>query len=1225
MRKGLLALSILILGANIVGTQDMQITVCNAGCDFPNSNLQGGINSATPGAEILLQEGYTYQGSFYLPRHGGTSYVTIRTGVSATGTVLATTPGNFPATSSTRVTPAIATTGNFAKLQSITSNVAAVRTLNTSTSPVAQYWRLKWVEGLWNASTSNFGSGPIFQFGDDSSTNQPNVNLIPNHFELDQVYIHGHPNKGQYRGIEQHANFVTLKNSEISDIKTISGNEGQAIWGSSFETTMVLQNNKIYGGAEVVMFGGSNGCCNPGATVLSSGRTTTQATFSTTVGLHVGQDMRVTVGGLEIQNIVASCGTSTAGASCTSDTVTFQIPLPSAPDSPGGADWGPVPTNIDILGNTIGRPASWYTTPIVGTPTGLSATPSASGGSLASGERCYTVVARIATYNSTARSAAPTQQCATVTGPTGSVLVSWTAVANAETYYIYEGVSGTLNARFSVTAPTVNFLDTGQSGTAENAPTSAGTKWYMKNTLELKNVDDVLVEGNIIENAWKDGQNGFCHVYTGANTGNGNDSTHVRNVITRYNIIRGCAGGVQITGRDVSTTAGGQLSGRAGNFQFLHNLWYDMGPQWGATVQAVLLTTTDPSTKVYYPGGEAVYPMGPYDLVFNHNTFIMESGSAFLWLDLYKGGNHPVDNFTWQNNLTFKTSSGLTGNNSCSQGDGCWTTYTRGTRVWQNNVVGNLASSGAGSCTTYPGGCTETMVQTSVANMRAQFNNYTAGDYTLAAGSPYNNAATDGTDIGADIPAVLTATGGGTAPPAADPPVITTVSLPNATVGVPYSEFVAVTGGTLPLTFSVFSGTLPTGITLNTATGELSGSASGSPATASFTIRASDATGTPRTDDQALTLTVVAAPSTMVITTATPLANGVQNSPYCLQFVNTGGTGPFTWSISAGTPPPVLAMSETGEYCGSATTVGSYSFTVRVADSLGSAVTKAFAHQIVAPSVGCDRQETRLGGIPIQAGTFVGSVAPSESVCVGDVWRNTGTTPPTSYIATSSSPSVIWERDLPPFSAHTLESHENVVATPAVGTILVGSGDDWIGLLPGAAGSYVCSNGVGISYCDDASGLQNLNASQLTTGTVPLARLPAGIGGSTPRTFLFVSSGSSFSWTMSNTAAQFSSNNDIFADLTGVTECRIFVKASVIADAVVWIRYNTTAAVTTTDLGSTSETIGVSLATITDGMALGSWTNVVAGAKTFVRLGFWGRSTSGATNGAVRNVGLVCR
>jgi uncharacterized repeat protein (TIGR03803 family) len=54
--------------------------------------------------------------------------------------------------------------------------------------------------------------------------------------------------------------------------------------------------------------------------------------------------------------------------------------------------------------------------------------------------------------------------------------------------------------------------------------------------------------------------------------------------------------------------------------------------------------------------------------------------------------------------------------------------------------------------------------------------------------------------------------------------VLTPTSLPAATEGVVYSRTIAATGGIAPYTFAVTSGVLPAGLTLNSATGVLSGS-----------------------------------------------------------------------------------------------------------------------------------------------------------------------------------------------------------------------------------------------------------------------------------------------------------------------------------------------------------------------------------------------------------------
>ncbi|GFO55005.1 hypothetical protein GMSM_20120 [Geomonas sp. Red276] len=87
---------------------------------------------------------------------------------------------------------------------------------------------------------------------------------------------------------------------------------------------------------------------------------------------------------------------------------------------------------------------------------------------------------------------------------------------------------------------------------------------------------------------------------------------------------------------------------------------------------------------------------------------------------------------------------------------------------------------------------------------------------------------------------------------------ITTTSLPSTSVGASYHQPLLGTGGTSPYTWSVTTGSLPAGLTLNPSTGVISGVPS-SPGTSNFTVQLKDGSGT--VIGTALSITVSALPS----------------------------------------------------------------------------------------------------------------------------------------------------------------------------------------------------------------------------------------------------------------------------------------------------------------------------------------------------------------------------
>jgi lysophospholipase L1-like esterase len=179
-------------------------------------------------------------------------------------------------------------------------------------------------------------------------------------------------------------------------------------------------------------------------------------------------------------------------------------------------------------------------------------------------------------------------------------------------------------------------------------------------------------------------------------------------------------------------------------------------------------------------------------------------------------------------------------------------------------------------------------------------------------------------------PTAQTATESFTMTVAAGPPLaITTTTLPAATQGVYYVSTVATSGGVAPLTWSVSSGSLPAGLSLDNS-GDISGTPTGS-GTSTFTIQATDSsTPTPQTASQSYTLTVTAP---LAITT-TSLPAATQGTAYTATVAASGGTTPYTWSVSSGSLPAGLTLDpSSGTISGTPTGSGTASFTVEVTDS----------------------------------------------------------------------------------------------------------------------------------------------------------------------------------------------------------------------------------------------------------------------------------------------------
>ena len=90
----------------------------------------------------------------------------------------------------------------------------------------------------------------------------------------------------------------------------------------------------------------------------------------------------------------------------------------------------------------------------------------------------------------------------------------------------------------------------------------------------------------------------------------------------------------------------------------------------------------------------------------------------------------------------------------------------------------------------------------------------------------------------------------------AGPPLsVSTTSLPNGTQSIAYNQSLVAVGGTAPYSWSLLSGTLPSGLTLS-ASGQISGTPT-SPGTSNFTVQVTDSSVPSQTATQSLSITVV--------------------------------------------------------------------------------------------------------------------------------------------------------------------------------------------------------------------------------------------------------------------------------------------------------------------------------------------------------------------------------
>ncbi|WP_244423296.1 putative Ig domain-containing protein [Bradyrhizobium sp. ORS 375] len=207
--------------------------------------------------------------------------------------------------------------------------------------------------------------------------------------------------------------------------------------------------------------------------------------------------------------------------------------------------------------------------------------------------------------------------------------------------------------------------------------------------------------------------------------------------------------------------------------------------------------------------------------------------------------------------------------------------------------------------------------------------------------------------------------------------VAATTAVPSTTLpyNQPVTPFTPVTGsgGTGTLTYAV-SPTLPTGLSFNTSSGQVTGTPTAPTAATTFTVTVTDTNSATASSTFSLTVNGPVVATTAVPSTALPINQAV--TPFA-PVTGSGGTGALTYAVAPALPTGLSFNTSNGQISGTPTaTTAAATYTVTVTDSVSATATATFSLSVgqlaTTVTLTSSQNPSQFG----QAVTFTATVAP---------------------------------------------------------------------------------------------------------------------------------------------------------------------------------------------------------------------------------------------------------